>query len=181
MVVQKKVLFPHGVRARLWPESPPAAHPLTKCFLEVPTLKRLGYLSLMLLLVSATGAAQNCPKVAYTTTATTLKDLVAAVNCLATTTEQTSAPKAAAPAKSMQAESFQIVGPQHSRPYPNLVMVLLTVPTGGVLKSAVVTPETREANVMAEAGGSCSVKINPDKTVDSRCYIAGGTVYILYR
>ena len=44
----------------------------------------------------------------------------------------------------MQAESFQIVGPQHSRPYPNPVMVLLTVPTGGVLKSAFVTPESKK-------------------------------------
>jgi hypothetical protein len=144
-------------------------------------MKRLTFLFLILLLVTTTGSAQNCPKVAYTTAASTLKDLVAAVNCLATSTEQASTTKAAVPAKSMQAESFQIVGPQHSRSYPNLVMVLLTVPTGGVLKSAVVTPESREANVTAEAGGSCSVKINADKTVDSHCYIAGGTVYILYR
>jgi hypothetical protein len=60
-------------------------------------------------------------------------------------------------------------------------MVLLTVTTGGGLKSAVLTPEGREASVTSEAGGSCSVKINADKTVDSHCYIAGGTVYILYR
>jgi hypothetical protein len=144
-------------------------------------MKRIASLSLLLLLASATAFAQNCPKVAYTTTASTLKDLVAAVNCLATSTEQANAPKPTGPAKSIQAESFQIVGPQHSHAYPTLVMVLLTVTTGGGLKSAVVTPESREANVTAEAGGSCSVKINADKTVDSHCYIAGGTVYILYR
>ncbi|MGC2195677.1 MAG: hypothetical protein WA628_13445 [Terriglobales bacterium] len=144
-------------------------------------MKRRTLLVPILLLASTTGWAQNCPKVAYTTSAATLKELVAAVNCLAASAEQASMPKAAAPAKSMQAESFQIVGPQHSHAYPNLVMVLLTVPTGGVVKSAVVTPESREASVTAEAGGSCSVKINADKTVDSHCFIAGGTVYILYR
>jgi hypothetical protein len=144
-------------------------------------MRRSVLLSLALVLLSAFAPAQTCPKVALTTTTSTIKDLVAAVNCLSSTTEQPTTPKAGATAKAMQAESFQIVGPQHSRPYPNLVMVLLTVPTGGVLKSAVVTPDTKEANVTAEAGGSCSVKINPDKTVDSHCYIAGGTVYILYR
>ena len=144
-------------------------------------MRRSVLLSLALVLLPAFAPAQTCPKVALTTTASTIKDLVAAVNCLSSTTEQPTTPKAGATAKAMQAESFQIVGPQHSRPYPNLVMVLLTVPTGGVLKSAVVTPDTKEANVTAEAGGSCSVKINPDKTVDSHCYIAGGTVYILYR
>jgi hypothetical protein len=126
-------------------------------------------------------SAENCPKVTYTNLTSTLKDVVAVVNCLATSIEQANAAKAPSTTKAMQAESFQIVGPQHSRPFPNLVMVLLTMPTGGVLKSAVVTPDTREANLTAEAGGSCSVKINPDKTVDSRCYVAGGTVYILYR
>jgi hypothetical protein len=144
-------------------------------------MKRIAFLSRLLLLASATAFAQNCPKVAYTSTASTLKDLVVAVNCLAASAEQASAPKPTGPAKSMQAESFQIVGPQHSRAYPGLVMVLLTVTTGGGLKSAVLTPEGREASVTSEAGGSCSVKINADKTVDSHCYIAGGTVYILYR
>jgi hypothetical protein len=143
-------------------------------------MRRSVLLSLALVLLPAFAPAQTCPKVALTTTASTIKDLVAAVNCLSST-EQPTTPKAGTTAKAMQAESFQIVGPQHSRPYPSLVMVLLTVPTGGVLKSAVVTPDTKEANVTAEAGGSCSVKINPDKTVDSHCYIAGGTVYILYR
>jgi hypothetical protein len=142
-------------------------------------MRRVAALWLLLLFFSLALSAQTCPKVAYTNPTSTLKDLVAVVNCLAASNEQSNAAKV--PTKAMQAESFQIVGPQHSRPYPNLVMVLLTVPTGGVLKSAVVTPETKEANVTAEAGGSCSVKINPDKTVDSHCYIAGGTVYILYR
>jgi hypothetical protein len=129
--------------------------------------------------LSASAHAQTCPKVAYTSTTATLKDLVAAVNCLGSATEPSGSPKASG--KVMQAESFQIVGPQHSRPYSNLVMVLLTMQTANGIRSAVVTPETREGSVMAEAGGSCSVKINSDKTVDSHCFIAGGTVYILYR
>ena len=144
-------------------------------------MKRFASVSLVLALMAANAVAQTCPKVAYTSTAATLKDLVTVVNCLAANNEQTSVPKTPVSAKSMQAEAFQIVGPQHSRPYLNLVMVLLTVPTGGGLKSAVLTPESKEASVTLEAGGSCSVKINPDKSVDSHCYIAGGTVYILYR
>jgi hypothetical protein len=144
-------------------------------------MKRSEFPILLLLLASVSGAAQNCPKVVYTTTTSTLKELVAAVNCIAASTEQASPQKAGGPARSMQAESFQIVGPQHSRSYSNLVMVLLTVPTLGVLKSAVVTPESKEATITAEAGGTCSVKINADKTVDSHCHIAGGTVYVLYR
>lgn len=143
-------------------------------------MKRFGF-RLLILLAAASAFAQNCPKVAYTTTASTLKDLVAAVNCLAANGEQASAPKTAEPAKSMQADSFKIVGPQHSRPYSGIVMVLLTVPSGATVKSVVVTPESKEATITAEAGGTCSVKINADKTVDSHCYIAGGTVYILYR
>jgi len=144
-------------------------------------MKRLGIL-IGILLVSAFAAAQSCPKVEYTTTAPTLKSLVAAVNCLAANTEQSNASKLAASTKaSLQAETFQIVGPQHSNSYSGIVMAVLTVPTGGAIKSAVVTPDNREATVTAEAGGYCTVKINPDKTVDSHCYVAGGTVYILYR
>jgi hypothetical protein len=124
--------------------------------------------------------AQNCPKVVYSTPTATMKSLVAAVNCLAAGTSE--APKAAVAVKNgMQVDSFQIVGPQHSRPYSSVVLAVLSVPTGGVTKTAVVTPDTREATVTAEAGGTCSVKINADKTVDSRCYIAGGTVYVVYR
>jgi hypothetical protein len=132
------------------------------------------------LFLASSGFAQTCPKVVYSTPTATLKSLVAAVNCLAAGT--TEVPKAAATAKSgMQVDSFQIVGPQHSRPYSSVVLAVLSVPTGGVTKTAVVTPDTHEATVTAEAGGTCSVKINPDKTVDSRCYIAGGTVYVVYR
>jgi len=144
-------------------------------------MKRFGIL-LGILLLSVFAVAQSCPKVEYTTTTPTLKSLVAAVNCLAANAEQSSASKATPGAKTgLQAETFQIVGPQHSRPYSSIVAAVLTVPTGGTIKSAVVTPDNREATVTAEAGGSCTVKINADKTVDSHCYIAGGTVYILYR
>jgi len=141
----------------------------------------------VILVLAVTASAQTCPKVTYTTPATTLKSLVAAVNCLNANSEQAPAASAAHPAApppskgGMQVDSFQIVGPQHSRNYSQVVMAVLTVPTGGTTKTAVVTPDSREATVNAEAGGSCSVKINPDKTVDSRCYLAGGTVYILYR
>jgi hypothetical protein len=144
-------------------------------------MKCLGIL-LGILLGSTYVAAQPCPKVEYTTTAPTVKSLVAAVNCLTANAEASTVSRTMTGSKAgLQAETFQIVGPQHSHPYSGIVMAVLTVPTGGTLKSAVVTPDNREATVTAEAGGSCTVKINPDKTVDSHCYIAGGTVYVLYR
>lgn len=131
------------------------------------------------LLLGSSALAQTCPKVVYSTPTATLKSLVATVNCLTAGTPE--APKTVQAKGNMQVDSFQIVGPQHSRPYSSVVLAVLSVPTGGQTKTAVVTPDTREATVSAEAGGSCSVKINPDKTVDSRCYIAGGTVYVVYR
>lgn len=135
-----------------------------------------------LLLLASSAFGEICPKVVYSTPTATLKSLVAAVNCLAAGTPEAPKAMAAAPTKGgMQVDSFQIVGPQHSRPYSSVVLAVLSVPTGGVTKTAVVTPDTHEATVTAEAGGTCSVKINPDKTVDSRCYIAGGTVYVVYR
>ena len=142
-----------------------------------------------ILVLAASVQAQTCPKASYTTSITaTLKSLIAAVNCLATNSENAASAPAPAPARpavatkgGVQVDSFQIVGPQHSRAYQQVVLAVLAVPTGGSPKTVVVTPETREATVTAEAGGSCSVKINPDKTVDSRCYLAGGTVYIVYR
>jgi hypothetical protein len=143
-----------------------------------------------ILALAASASAQSCPKVSYSSnTPATLKSLIAAVNCLSATSENAASapvvheapPAKAAPKGGMQVESFQIVGPQHSRTYSQVVLAVLTVPTGGSTKTAVVTPDTHEASVTAEAGGSCSVKINSDKTVDSRCYLAGGTVYIVYR
>jgi hypothetical protein len=140
-------------------------------------MKRFVLITGTLFLASVAGA-QTCPKVVYSTPTATLKSLVAAVNCLAAGTSE---PPKTVQASGIQVDSFQIVGPQHSRPYSSVVLAVLSVPTGGVTKTAVVTPDTREATVTAEAGGSCSVKINSDKTVDSRCYIAGGTVYVVYR
>lgn len=145
-------------------------------------MKRLVFISGFVFFAStalASGAfAQNCPKVAYTTPTATTKSLVAAVNCLNASNET---PKTVSARGAMQVDSIQIVGPQHSRPYSSVVLALLSVPTSAGTKTAVVTPDTHEATITAEAGGTCSVKINADKTIDSRCYIAGGTVYIVYR
>ena len=142
----------------------------------------------VILALAASANAETCPKVSYSSnTPATLKSLIAAVNCLSAAESPAVAPAhEAAPAKApikggVQVDAFQIVGPQHSRSYGQVVLAVLTVPTGGSTKTAVVTPDTHEASVTAEAGGSCSVKINSDKTVDSRCYLAGGTVYIVYR
>jgi len=144
-------------------------------------MRRIGFLAAVLGLAAAAASAQNCPKVTYTAnTPATIKSLVEAVNCLSDA-EQSSAPKPTPAKDSMSADMFKIVGPQHSHTYPGIVLAILTVNSSGGLKTAIVTPENREANVTAEAGGNCSVKINADKTVDSHCYIAGGTVYVLYR
>ena len=143
-------------------------------------MHRIAFLATILVL-TVVASAQNCPKVAYTAnTPATIKSLVEAVNCLSSA-EQASATKTAPSKDIMSADMFKIVGPQHSHSYPGIVLAILTVNTTGGLKTAIVTPELREASVTAEAGGSCSVKINPDRTVDSHCYIAGGTVYVLYR
>jgi hypothetical protein len=124
---------------------------------------RLTLLAAILGLAVAAAPAQNCPKVTYTAnTPATIKSLVEAVNCLSEA-EQNAAPKTAPAKDSMSADMFKIVGPQHSRSYPGLVLAILTVNSSGGLKTAIVTLENREANVTAEAGGNCSVKINPDK------------------
>jgi hypothetical protein len=143
-------------------------------------MMRIGFLAAVLGLAAAAASAQNCPKVTYTAnTPATIKSLVETVNCLSDAEQST--PKVAAAKDSMSADMFKIVGPQHSHSYPGIVLAILTVNSSGGLKTAIVTPDNREANVTAEAGGNCSVKINADKTVDSHCYIAGGTVYVLYR
>ena len=149
-------------------------------------MKSFARLAVMLAL-AASASAQTCPKVSYTAnTSATLKSLIAAVNCLSAAENEAVAPAhEAASAKGakggVQVDTFKIVGPQHSRAYGQVVLAVLTVPTGGSTKTAVVTPDSHEASVTAEAGGPCSVTINSDKTVDSRCYLAGGTVYIVYR
>ena len=146
-------------------------------------MKRYLILAIMLLLAVRAAAAQNCPKVTYTTSAATTKSLVAAVNCLntAVASNASSASALKKAGKGVQVESFQIIGPQHSRAYASVVLAILSVPSGSNTKSAVVTLDAREATVADEAGGTCSVKINADKTVDSQCYQAGGTVFVVYR
>ena len=137
----------------------------------------------IVLLFAVRAAAQHCPKVTYTTSSATTKSLVAAVNCLnaAVATNGSNASSLKKAGKGVQVESFQIVGPQHSRAYSSVVLAILSVPAGSNTRSAVVTLDAREATVADEAGGTCSVKINPDKTVDSQCYQAGGTVFVVYR
>jgi hypothetical protein len=146
-------------------------------------MKRYVLLAIVLLFAWR-AAAQNCPKVTYTTSSATTKSLVATVNCLNAAAAASNAAGASAlkkAGKGVQVESFQIVGPQHNHAYSSVVLAILSVPSGSSTKTAVVTPDAREATVAAEAGGTCSVKINPDKTVDSQCFQAGGTVFVVYR
>jgi hypothetical protein len=136
-----------------------------------------GWLAFVLLLCSA-ASAQPCPKVTYTTEAATVKKLVASVNCLvgsasrvATTENNTG----------LQVDSFQIVGPQHSRSYRKIVVALLVIPAGDATRTALATPASPEARVAATGGAECKVKINPDNTVDGQCNLTGGTFYVVYQ
>ncbi len=57
-------------------------------------------------------------------------------------------------------DSFQVIGPQHSRGYHKIVVALLSVPAGNEIKTALVSPENPEASVVGTAGAECMLKIN---------------------
>jgi hypothetical protein len=124
-------------------------------------------------------AAQNCPKVNYTTTNATVKALVSAVNCLSGANGK---PMTGDSAKTgLQLDSYQIIGPQHTKSYRKLVFAVLLVPTGSGSKSAVAAPDAPEASVASTGGAECKVKVNLDNTVDALCNLTGGMLYVAYR
>ncbi|HVO81521.1 MAG TPA: hypothetical protein VMT28_12370 [Terriglobales bacterium] len=131
------------------------------------------------LLLAGMAFAQPCPKVTYTTQAATLRKLVTAVNCLVGSTEKTEA----TPTENttgLQVDTFHMVGPQHSRSYRKIVVVLLVVPAGETTKTALATAENPEAKIAATGGAQCKVTLNHDNTVDGQCNLTGGTFYVVY-
>lgn len=135
-----------------------------------------------MMLMGNVAFCQPCAKVKYTTTAATMKTLVATVNCLvaqsgamsgkAGSTEETSG---------LSVDAFRIVGPQHTRGYRKVVLGLLVIPAGDHTNSGVVTPDLRQTSVSATGGASCTAKLNRDNTVDAQCNLTGGTLYVIYQ
>ena len=134
-----------------------------------------------LILVTSLGFAQTCAKVKYTTQAATLKSVVDVVNCMNSGTDKSSTSAPESPQSGLLVESFQVVGPQHSRAYRNVVFAVLASPVTSPTKTAVVTPGMPEATVSSGNGGECRIKINSDNTVDGYCNQTGGKIYIVYR
>jgi hypothetical protein len=130
---------------------------------------------------SAAAFGQTCPKVAYTTPTATMKSLVTSVNCLVGTADKVKAAAHVEVSKTgLLVDSFQVIGPQHSRIYRKVVLALLSVPAGSEIKTALVTPDSPEGSVAGTAGAECKVKINADNTVDGQCNLTGGTLYVVY-
>src|SRR4029450_11540523 len=133
--------------------------------------------------VSVSAMAQSCPKVTYSTPNATLKSLVAAVNCMNSATEKSGdVPVADKASKSaLSVETFQIIGPQHTRNYRHVVFAVLSVPVGNGIKTVAVTKETEQASIMSTGGGECRIKVNSDNSVDGQCSLTGGTMYVVHR
>jgi hypothetical protein len=133
--------------------------------------------SLFSLLVFPAAVAQSCPKVVYTTSGATMKNVVASVNCLVarSASGRTEANKAG-----LLVESFPVVGPQHTRSYRKIVLAMLSVPTGAETKTGLATPDSPTATVTGTAGAECKLKINPDNTVDGQCSLTGGNLFVVY-
>jgi len=145
-------------------------------------MNRLSTFTLALLLsFSATGASgQSCPKVTYSTEDATVKSLVASVNCLVSA-EKTKAVRGEMSKGVLLVDSFQIIGPQHTRNYRKVVLAILSVPAGNEVHTALVNPDNPQASVAATAGAECKVKVNPDNTVEGQCNLTGGTLYVVYQ
>ena len=134
-------------------------------------------LSISFLAFSATAGAQSCPKIVYTNTAATTKNMVASVNCLVakSATSHSEVNKAG-----LMVESFPVIGPQHTRSYRKIVLAMISVPVGNETKTALATADNPSATVNATAGAECKLKINPDSTVDGQCNQTGGSLFVVY-
>ena len=53
----------------------------------------------------------------------------------------------------LSVETFQIIGPQHTRTYRHVVFAVLSVPVGNGIKTVAVTKETEQASIMSTGGG----------------------------
>jgi hypothetical protein len=141
------------------------------------------YISIGLALVSATAAAQACPKVTFINNTATIQSLVTSVNCLIDVTERSRMNPQVEQGSGklgLRVDAFPIIGPQHTRAYRKVLFAILEVPTAEKTKTVVVTPEDGEATLSGTAGAECKVKINPDHSVNAQCN-QGGTLYVIFR
>jgi hypothetical protein len=129
------------------------------------------------LLVLPAAVAQSCPKVVYTTSGATMKNVVASVNCLVarSASGRTETNKAG-----LIVESFPVIGPQHTRNYRKIVLAMISVPAGNETKTGLATPDSPTATVTGTAGAECKLKINPDNSVDGQCSLTGGNLFVVY-
>jgi hypothetical protein len=136
-----------------------------------------------------TALAQPCPRVSYTTSeAATVRKLITTVNCLvANSAEKPQAAVAEAPTPTtpanttgVQVDAVRIIGPQHRGPYHKIIVVILSVPVGDSVKTALATAESPEASATATGGATCKAKINSDNSVEGQCNLTGGTMYVVY-
>ena len=129
------------------------------------------------LLVFPVAVAQSCPKVVYTTSGATMKNVVASVNCLVakSASGRTETNKAG-----LVVESFPVIGPQHTRSYRKIVLAMISVPAGNETKTGLATPDNPTATVTGTAGAECKLKINPDNSVDGQCSLTGGNLSVVY-
>jgi hypothetical protein len=134
-------------------------------------------LSFSFLTLSATAGAQSCPKVAYTTTAATTKNMVASVNCLVA---KTAVSHSEVNKAGLMVDSFPVIGPQHTHSYRKIVLAMISVPVGNETKTALATSDNPSATVNATAGAECKLQINPDSTVDGQCNQTGGSLFVVY-
>jgi hypothetical protein len=135
----------------------------------------LVYLFSLLIFPAAVG--QSCPKVVYTTSGATMKNVVASVNCLVAknASGRTETNKAG-----LAVESFPVIGPQHTRSYRKIVLAMISVPAGNETKTGLATPDSPTATVSGTAGAECKLKINPDNSVDGQCSLTGGNLFVVY-
>jgi hypothetical protein len=127
------------------------------------------------------GLCADLPKIKYTTQAATLKTVVDVVNCMNSGADKPTTPTAESPQSGLLVETFQVVGPQHSRAYRNVVFAVLASPVTNPIKTVVVTPGMPEATLSGGSGSECRIKINSDNTVDGYCNQTGGKIYVVYR
>jgi hypothetical protein len=146
-------------------------------------------IAVLLLLRGAFAVAQPCPKVNTTTqTPATMRAIVKSVNCLVASGEVAS-PVALRTVDvhtgevrtAAQVDTLPIIGPQHSRIYPGFMLAILSMPVDNNRKSAIVTPDSPQADLRGAGGGECKLKLNSDRTLDAQCNQAGGTVFVVFK
>ena len=80
-----------------------------------------------------------------------------------------------------QVETLPIIGPQHTHTYAGFALAILYMPVDNTHKSAIVTPESPQADIRGAGGGECKLKLNSDRTLDAQCNQAGGTVFVVFK